>query len=64
MANDPVKRFRERLIADGHATAEALDEMEAGIKQELDEAVTFALESPYPELAELDLDVYAPGVAA
>lgn len=59
MANDPVPRYRNWLIAQGHADEAQLAAMEADIERELDEAVEFAFSSPYPDLAELDTDVYA-----
>jgi TPP-dependent pyruvate/acetoin dehydrogenase alpha subunit len=61
---DPVPAYRSWLIAQGHATEAALADMEAGIERELDEAVEFALSSPYPEPSELHTDVYSDKVAA
>lgn len=57
-AADPVARFRARLIEDGHAAEAELSEIETVIKQALDEAVTFALASDYPGIAEITTDVY------
>ncbi|HEX5804901.1 MAG TPA: thiamine pyrophosphate-dependent dehydrogenase E1 component subunit alpha [Macromonas sp.] len=59
MDRDPLPIFRARLIADGIATEADLSAMEAKIETEIDEALQFALESPFPELAELRRDVYA-----
>jgi pyruvate dehydrogenase E1 component alpha subunit len=64
MAADPVPAFRARLIAEGIATEEQLAAIEADIETRIDQAVEFALASPFPELDELTKDVYAEGVAA
>jgi pyruvate dehydrogenase E1 component alpha subunit len=63
MAKDPVPRYRAWLIAKGHASEGKLADMEAGIALEIDEAFAFALESPFPDVAELRRDVYADEVA-
>ena len=59
MANDPVPRFRARLITDGVATEEQLAALEAQIEADIDEAVEFALASPFPGMEELERDVFA-----
>jgi pyruvate dehydrogenase E1 component alpha subunit len=59
MARDPVPLFRQRLLDTGAATEAELAVLEAGIEQEIDEAVAFALESPAPGIEELERDVYA-----
>lgn len=64
IAADPVPRFRSRLIADGIATEDQLAKIEAEIEAEIDEAVEFALGSPFPQPHELTRDVFAQGVAA
>jgi pyruvate dehydrogenase E1 component alpha subunit len=64
LAADPVPAFRARLIAEGHASEDDLAAIEKRIEGELDEAVQFALDSPFPDLAELLTDVYAEGVPA
>ncbi len=48
LARDPIVMFRDVLIAQGHATAESMDQMEAQIAQDVEVCVNFALESPYP----------------
>jgi pyruvate dehydrogenase E1 component alpha subunit len=58
VADDPYPKFRKWLVQQGHATAGAVDEIDARIKQEIDEAVEFALASPMPDVAELKRDVY------
>lgn len=59
MNKDPVKRFRERLIEMGVLTEKKADEIDQEILQEIDEAVRFAEESPYPNPEETLEDVYA-----
>ena len=58
VAADPYPIYRATLIADGVATEALLAEIEAKVEVELDEAVAFALESPFPGLEELTTDVY------
>lgn len=64
MEADPMPRFRKQLIDEGVATEEQLAAIEQDIEQAIDEAVAFALESPYPDLTELTADVYGEGVVA
>lgn len=61
---DPLPLFRTWLIDNGHASEEQLTTLEQSITNELDEAVEFALNSPYPDLAELRRDVYAEEIPA
>lgn len=63
MANDPVPRFRTKLIETGIATEEQLAEIEATIEQDIDEAVEFALASDFPGVEELKRDVFAEEMA-
>ncbi|MDE2405449.1 MAG: thiamine pyrophosphate-dependent dehydrogenase E1 component subunit alpha [Sphingomonadales bacterium] len=62
VANDPYPRFRAQLIANGIASEEELAGIEAGYEAEIDAAVEFALNSPFPGAEELTSDVY--GVVA
>ncbi|WP_028226382.1 thiamine pyrophosphate-dependent dehydrogenase E1 component subunit alpha [Paraburkholderia ferrariae] len=55
---DPYPIFRAQLIESGVATESELAAIEAGIETQLDEAVDFALASPWPEPAELKRDVF------
>ena len=59
MANDPVLRFRARLVESGIAGEDELAAIEAAI----DEAVDYALASPFPDVAELKRDVFAEELA-
>jgi pyruvate dehydrogenase E1 component alpha subunit len=62
IAADPYPRFRAKLVADGIATEDQLAAIEAEHEAALDDAVEFALNSPYPSLEEATADVY--GAAA
>ncbi|GGC03063.1 pyruvate dehydrogenase E1 component subunit alpha [Novosphingobium endophyticum] len=63
MENDPVSRFRARLIADGISTEEQLAAMEAATEKEIDEAIECALASAFPGVEELKRDVFAEELA-
>jgi acetoin:2,6-dichlorophenolindophenol oxidoreductase subunit alpha len=56
---DPVLRFHERLLADGRASAEQLDELDAKAAAEAKDAMEFGLNSPLPTAEEIVGDVYA-----
>jgi TPP-dependent pyruvate/acetoin dehydrogenase alpha subunit len=45
---DPVPRFRARLVTDGTLTAGGADAIAEAARNEMQEAVEFALESPFP----------------
>lgn len=59
IAADPVLRYREKLIADGTATAAQLDKIEAAAAAEVADAAEFALDAPWPDPSTLTTDVYA-----
>ncbi|MBI5447021.1 MAG: thiamine pyrophosphate-dependent dehydrogenase E1 component subunit alpha [Deltaproteobacteria bacterium] len=56
----PVDRLRSELLAAGEATAEEVEAMEARIRAEVEEAVAFAAESPFPSEDTLVEDLFAP----
>ncbi|HXF86520.1 MAG TPA: pyruvate dehydrogenase (acetyl-transferring) E1 component subunit alpha [Anaerolineales bacterium] len=58
-ANDPIGIYRKYLLEKKIASAKALDEIEARVEKEVEEAVEFAEASPEPALEELFTDVYA-----
>jgi TPP-dependent pyruvate/acetoin dehydrogenase alpha subunit len=58
VAADPYPIFRAKLIADGVSTEADLAAIEADVETRLDEAVEYALASPFPGLEELTSDVY------
>jgi acetoin:2,6-dichlorophenolindophenol oxidoreductase subunit alpha len=63
LQKDPVPIFRSWLIESGHATEAQLADMEAAIDVEINEALAFALDSPFPEPIELRRDVYQTEIA-
>jgi TPP-dependent pyruvate/acetoin dehydrogenase alpha subunit len=56
---DPVPAFRGRLVAEGVLTPEEADRVAAEARDEMEEAVQFALASPFPEVSEALEHVYA-----
>jgi pyruvate dehydrogenase E1 component alpha subunit len=59
MAKDPLKHFRAKLVQERTASEQELQEIEAAVADEIEEAVRFATESPYPAPEEALEDVYA-----
>lgn len=49
LSRDPITLFREVLVERGAATVEEVEALEQEIADEVEEAVKFASESPYPE---------------
>ena len=58
MAKDPIKQFEKKLLEMGLLTQEKIEKLDGEIEKELDEAVRFAEESPFPDPDELTQDVY------
>ena len=58
-ANYPIVRFRSHLIGNSIAAEETLRNIEEAARAELDEAVQFALASPFPSPEEALNYVYA-----
>jgi pyruvate dehydrogenase E1 component alpha subunit len=56
---DPVLLFANWLIAQGVADRNALSQMESEIQAEVNAAVQFAIDAPYPSADKVDQDVYA-----
>jgi TPP-dependent pyruvate/acetoin dehydrogenase alpha subunit len=59
LRGDPVPRFRARLIEEGRLSAEAADRIAEEVREEMQAAVDFALDSPHPEPEEATKYVYA-----
>jgi len=55
---DPIPRFRKKLIEMGVLTDKEADKIHQEVETEIDEAVKFAAESPFPEPEETLEDVY------
>lgn len=56
---DPIKIFSNRIVERGLATAEEVNQLEEEVKKEIEDAVDFAVKSPFPEPEELYTDLYA-----
>lgn len=55
---DPILALKNRMIADGLASEEEMDAVNREVEREVEEAVAFADESPFPEPDALYEDVY------
>jgi len=60
MAKDPIERFQDKLLEKGILTLKDQEKIKSAIEKELEEAVRFADESPFPDPGELTTDVYTP----
>jgi 2-oxoisovalerate dehydrogenase E1 component len=59
---DPITRMRAFLVAEQVATAAELDQMAAGVDQEIADATAAALKAPRPPVASADDYVFSPTV--
>ena len=57
-ARDAIKAFRNRVLEEGTLSQAELDETEAKVTEQMDDAVRFSDESPSPDLSQLLTDVY------
>ncbi|MGJ8769797.1 pyruvate dehydrogenase (acetyl-transferring) E1 component subunit alpha [Clostridium botulinum] len=58
IAKDPIPRFEKYLVENEILTEEKLKEVQNKVESQIDEAVDFANNSPYPELESVLEDVY------
>jgi pyruvate dehydrogenase E1 component alpha subunit len=56
--NCPLKRFERVLLTENLLSGREMDQMVRDIEEEIDDAVRFAQESPYPDVSELRDDVF------
>jgi acetoin:2,6-dichlorophenolindophenol oxidoreductase subunit alpha len=56
---DPIIRLRSEIIESGLAPASEVDAIEAGVKAEIEQAVEFAKQSPYPAPDQVATDIYS-----
>lgn len=56
---DPVVTLEAKLIREGLMTADEADAIKLRVRKTIEEAVEFAVNSPYPSFDELTTDVYA-----
>lgn len=59
MKRDPINSLREKMIKDGIADEAEIVEIENKIEEEVQGAVKFAAESPYPDVSEAFTDIFA-----
>ncbi len=57
---DPITVLGNRLLKEGIATQQELDEVAAKANETIEKSTQFGLESPYPDVSELYNDVYVP----
>jgi TPP-dependent pyruvate/acetoin dehydrogenase alpha subunit len=62
--NDPVPKFGEWLITQGHLSRDGLEAMRQQISDEVQQALAIAMNSGGLPADELYTDVFAPGVDA
>jgi len=58
MRNDCIMDFEKRLLQDGTLGEQDIKEIKRKIEKEIEEAVAFARESPFPDASELMEDIY------
>ena len=56
---DPIRLMSDRLLENDLATSDEIDALDADVEDEVNEAIRFALESPFPAPDELHTDIYA-----
>ncbi|MFM8758066.1 MAG: thiamine pyrophosphate-dependent enzyme, partial [Methylophilaceae bacterium] len=57
-SQDPIEVVKQTLLQLGMATEEEIEKINEEIHLEVEDSVTFAEESPYPDPSELFKDVY------
>ena len=55
---DPLRLLGEWLLADGGASRDALERIERQVSEEVEAAVAYALEAPFPDPGEVDQHVH------
>ncbi len=58
-SRDPISRFKRQLIEQGIADHGRLEALETAVRREIEEAVSYAENSPVPDVSDLLNDVYA-----
>ncbi|MCL5986184.1 MAG: thiamine pyrophosphate-dependent dehydrogenase E1 component subunit alpha [Actinobacteria bacterium] len=59
MEKDPIRKYKEMLIKEGSFSEKEDKVLEGEVTNEVNQAVKFARESPYPDPSTLEDDVYA-----
>jgi len=55
---DPIEMVKDKMLKEGIATEDELTAIDARIKQQVEESVKFAEESPWPDPSEVFTDIY------
>jgi len=58
-AKDPILKFRSKVILAGIISEAVCDDIRAEVKQEMEDAVRFAMNSPWPKPEEVTEDLFA-----
>ncbi len=58
LKKDPIPKYQKFLLDNNVMTKEEMDKVDAELDKELEEAVKFGDESPYPAIEEMGRDVY------
>jgi len=56
---DPILTFKNRMLQQGILTDNEIGKMDTAVKQEIEEAVVFAIQSPVLPFEEINQYVYA-----
>jgi pyruvate dehydrogenase E1 component alpha subunit len=56
---DPLKILSEKLVSGKLTDQTVLDRIQADVKSEVEKGMQFAIDAPYPDVAEVDQHVYA-----
>jgi TPP-dependent pyruvate/acetoin dehydrogenase alpha subunit len=59
LERDPLKLLADWLTSEGMADSDIFEQIEREVRSEIEAAVQFALDAPYPNSDEVDLHVYA-----
>jgi acetoin:2,6-dichlorophenolindophenol oxidoreductase subunit alpha len=59
LARDPLKRFKEVMLQNSDFSQSEVQEIEEKVAADIEDAVKFAVQSPYPAPEEALEDVYA-----
>jgi TPP-dependent pyruvate/acetoin dehydrogenase alpha subunit len=58
LTRDPMPATRAAVLSSGAATEAELEAFAKEINADIDDALQFALDSPFPELSEINIDIY------
>lgn len=61
---DPIKLYTKKLLADGAISEQEYTEMSDSVIAEIEDAVKFAIESPFPDPSELYMHTYSKPILA